>query len=202
MAVKTFSTGEVLTASDTNTYLANSGLVTIVPTSVSSGSSITSGGATVTFTAQTAVTLNGIFSNAYYDYFLVGRAISTSGDIFLQLTNSGTPITTNTYNYAMMQAYGGAGATAVRTANTNAMTLFAMGAGTTAYCAAYVDISSPFIAEPTLFTVQNNRSDGNYQTPANYLWYGNQTGSTSCDGIKIYSAGNITGRFTVYGRRV
>jgi hypothetical protein len=27
MAIKTFTTGEVLTASDTNTYLANSGLV-------------------------------------------------------------------------------------------------------------------------------------------------------------------------------
>jgi hypothetical protein len=29
MAIKTFTTGEVLTASDTNTYLANSGLVYI-----------------------------------------------------------------------------------------------------------------------------------------------------------------------------
>jgi hypothetical protein len=27
MAIKTFTTGEVLTASDTNTYLANAGLV-------------------------------------------------------------------------------------------------------------------------------------------------------------------------------
>jgi hypothetical protein len=27
MAIKTFTTGEVLTAADTNTYLANSGLI-------------------------------------------------------------------------------------------------------------------------------------------------------------------------------
>ena len=32
MAVKTFSTGEVLTASDTNTYLNNGGLVYITST--------------------------------------------------------------------------------------------------------------------------------------------------------------------------
>ena len=35
MAIKTFTTGEVLTASDTNTYLANSGLVYITSTAVS-----------------------------------------------------------------------------------------------------------------------------------------------------------------------
>jgi hypothetical protein len=201
MAIKTFTTGEVLTASDTNTYLANGGLVTVVPTSVTNGT-VTTGQATINVTAQTSVTINGIFTSTFNDYFLVGRATSASGDIYVQLTNAGTPVTTNTYNYAMMQAYGGAGATAVRTANTNGMTLFAMGAGTTAYCAAYVDISSPYVAEPTLFTVQNNRSDANYQTPANYLWYGNQADSTSFDGIKIYAAGNITGRFTIYGRRV
>ena len=34
MAIKTFTTGEVLTASDTNTYLANAGLVYITSTAV------------------------------------------------------------------------------------------------------------------------------------------------------------------------
>ena len=41
MAVKTFTTGEVLTASDTNTYLANAGLVYITSTSVGTGGSLT-----------------------------------------------------------------------------------------------------------------------------------------------------------------
>jgi hypothetical protein len=40
MAIKTFTTGEVLTASDTNTYLANAGLVYITSTAVS-GSTVT-----------------------------------------------------------------------------------------------------------------------------------------------------------------
>jgi len=202
MAVKTFTTNEVLTSTDTNTYLTNGGLVSIVPTTVTNGS-VTSGQATVRLsgTANT-LTLNGIFSAAFEEYFVVARMTSASGDIYAQLTNSGTPINTNTYNFAMMQAYGGAGVTAVRTANTSAMTFFAMGAGTTAACASYIDISGPFLAEPTLFTVQNNRSDGNYQTPANYLWYGNETGSTSCDGLKLFATGNIAGRIAIYGRRL
>ena len=37
MAIKTFTTGEVLTAADTNTYLANSGLVYIKSQTVGSG---------------------------------------------------------------------------------------------------------------------------------------------------------------------
>ena len=202
MAVKTFSTGEVLTASDTNTYLNNGGLVSVVPTTVTGGS-VTSGQATVRLSGSaTSVTLNGIFTSTFEDYFLVARMTSSTGDIYCQLTNAGTPVTTSTYNYSMMQAYGGAGVSTARTSNTTAMTLFAIGGGTTAACASYVDICSPYLAEATLFTVQNNRSDGNYQTPANYLWYGNQTGSTSFDGLKIFATGTIAGRVMVYGRRV
>jgi hypothetical protein len=37
MAIKTFTTGEVLTASDTNTYLANSGLVYVKSQTIGSG---------------------------------------------------------------------------------------------------------------------------------------------------------------------
>jgi hypothetical protein len=37
MAIKTFTTGEVLTASDTNTYLANAGLVYVKSQTIGTG---------------------------------------------------------------------------------------------------------------------------------------------------------------------
>lgn len=40
MAIKTFTTGEVLTAADTNDYLANAGLVHLATTTVTSGSTL------------------------------------------------------------------------------------------------------------------------------------------------------------------
>lgn len=54
MSVKVFSTGEVLTASDTNTYLANSGLVYVKSQTVGSG--------------VTSVTVSNAFSATYDNY--------------------------------------------------------------------------------------------------------------------------------------
>lgn len=51
MAIKTFTTGEVLTASDTNTYLANSGLVFVKSQTIGS--------------AVTSVTVSDAFSATY-----------------------------------------------------------------------------------------------------------------------------------------
>jgi len=86
MAIKTFTTGEVLTASDTNTYLANAGWVY-----VNSG----------TFTGQTAVQVNSVFTSTYSNYKLVfenmGTAAGTHG-ANIQLTASGTASTAN-YSY-------------------------------------------------------------------------------------------------------
>ena len=61
MAVKTFTT-EVLTSADTNTYLANSGLVYITSTTIGTGVS--------------SVTLSSVFSATYDNY----RVIYQIGD--------------------------------------------------------------------------------------------------------------------------
>ena len=55
MAIKTFTSGEVLTSSDTNTYLNNGGLVYITQTVITAGSS-------------TAVNFNNCFSATYDNY--------------------------------------------------------------------------------------------------------------------------------------
>jgi hypothetical protein len=76
MAVKTFTTGEVLTSSDTNTYLANAGWVYV--TSVSVGS-----------TPVQTVSISNAFSSTYTEYMIkvvgikgnaqVGMAVQLNG---------------------------------------------------------------------------------------------------------------------------
>ena len=64
MAIKTFTTGEVLTAADTNTYLGNAGLVYVKQQTVGSG--------------VTSVTVTGAFDSTYTDYKIVYDSIATT----------------------------------------------------------------------------------------------------------------------------
>jgi hypothetical protein len=84
MAVKTFTTGEVLTAADTNTYLNNGGLVWISSTTVGS--------------AVASVTISNCFSSTYDNYRIVYNGIQTSGTNAIGLTLNGSA--GSTYNDA------------------------------------------------------------------------------------------------------
>jgi hypothetical protein len=57
MAIKTFTTGEVLTAADTNTYLANSGLVFVKQVTVGS--------------SATSIPVTSAFSSTYDNYKII-----------------------------------------------------------------------------------------------------------------------------------
>jgi hypothetical protein len=83
MSVKTFTTGEVLTASDTNTYLANSGLVYVTQADLTS-----------------ALQITNCFSTTYDAYRIVVNTatVSASADITVQLVSGSTPYTTANYN--------------------------------------------------------------------------------------------------------
>jgi hypothetical protein len=85
MAIKTFTTGEVLTAADTNTYLANSGLVFVKQQTIGSGVS--------------SVTVSDAFSSTYDNYKILISGGASSGSDNLTFQFAG--ITTTNY-------YGGA----------------------------------------------------------------------------------------------
>lgn len=90
MAVKTFTTGEVLTASDTNTYLNNGGMVYVNSWTVGSG--------------VTSVTMTNAFPSDYNAFRLIwtgGTMTSSSGDsqIALQVGNGGTWLNTTSAYY-------------------------------------------------------------------------------------------------------
>lgn len=96
MAIKTFTTGEVLTASDTMTFLANAGLVY-----VSSGS----------FTAATSFEITG-FSSTYqfYRVELQGYRVDAAGiaNLNAQLMNGATLRNTAYFESAFYTDYLGA----------------------------------------------------------------------------------------------
>jgi len=89
MAVKTFTTGEVLTASDTNTYLNNGGLVYITTGTAAAGAS--------------TLSVNNCFSSTYENYRLVISSADGSANtgLYMRTRNAGTDRTTN-YFYAQI----------------------------------------------------------------------------------------------------
>lgn len=193
MGYPVFNSGDVLTAADMNAL----GTYKAIPTSIS-GTGATLSSNVVTLNNVSAVVINGIFNTNYLDYFVVMRMSQSGSDVNMRLTTGGSEVATNTYNWSMMQAYSGAGVTTARTPNTSSMIVMSNNNGSTG--SAVVDILGPFLASPTMFQVNNLRNDGNLQTPANYLLYGNNTNSTSYDGIRIFGPTNMTGTIALYAR--
>jgi hypothetical protein len=100
MAIKTFTTGEVLTAADTNTYLANAGLDYI---------------GAVTLNAVTN-NVSNVFSSTYQSYRVVisglSNATTTTRPIYLRLRTTTDDLTAQ-YNWNVHFVY------ATGTANTS-----------------------------------------------------------------------------------
>jgi hypothetical protein len=193
MPVPDFSPGEVLTAAAMDSI----GMWRANPTSIS-GTGATLANNKITLSACTAVVINGAFTGSFENYSLVMRLSQTGGDVYLRLASGGTEVATNTYNWSVMQAYAGAGVTVDRVANTTSQVLLSNNNGSTG--SATLDIFAPQLATPTLFQVSCLRNDGNFQTPANYLFHGNNTNSTGYDGLRIFCAGGMTGTIFIYGR--
>ena len=90
MAIKTFTSGEVLTAADTNTYLANSGLVYV---------------STTTLTAS-GQNIAGAFSSTYTNYRIVLNNIVTSANNTLVAFRLGSSTARTEYIYGSAEVVG------------------------------------------------------------------------------------------------
>jgi hypothetical protein len=167
------------------TAVGNSGLVYITQATLTGSS----------------VSIQGCFNATYDSYLLQFSNTKTSSALIIgwQLLNGSTPITTATYNAqrASLQAgawllTNGAGSTygwAVITGND-------MGQGGSFY------IYNPFLATTTVSQSQSIYS-GNALAGILELLPTTQTGTTSCDGIKLIPTGGTftTGKVIVYGFR-
>ena len=186
MAVKTFTTGEVLTASDTNTYLANSGLVYVA------------GGALSTNITPFA----GCFTSTYRNYVVKLDNVKVSGaaNFWFQYLNGSTPKTTNYYWDYM--GYTTVGTTLNTYTNGGASTGYTgmdMLAGVPGSCT--LDIFDPAVSVQTvaISTSYFYKTNWTYRTGASH-----QDDVTTFDGIRFLtdSAVTMTGNVAIYGYRM
>jgi hypothetical protein len=183
MAIKTFTTGEVLTAADTNTYLANSGLVYINQFTLSGGTT----------------NLTSIFSATYDDYLLVVSGASASSavvDTFQMLTGT-TPATGANYNATRWSSSAPTAPSTVSAQTAGYM----MTTGTTPTQWS-INVHSPFLAAKTQLTSvgqYGGNSDISYpeSISSTHLL------TTSYNGIAFIATGATwtAGKVTCYGYR-
>jgi hypothetical protein len=188
MAIKTFTTGEVLTAADTNTYLANSGLVYITSGALSG----------------TATNYAGCFTSTYDNYRIVISSYQANATAYLywRLLSGTTPATSADYSFACIglrvdgvaiNNSNGANASGYTGISQSGVNNTPLGNGT-------FDIYSPKLSQRTFMS-------GN---SIGYLtnWYGQSVMShynlsNSYDGIQFLTDGAPTfgGTVTIYGYR-
>jgi hypothetical protein len=131
MAIKTFTTGEVLTAADTNTYLANSGLVFVKSQTVGS--------------AVSSVSVSDAFSATYDAYKIIWSGGTMSADTNLLMT-----IGNATTAYYLALVYGSySGGSASVAGNQNSAQWSWGGGGGSDGADASVEVFNPFLSRST-----------------------------------------------------
>lgn len=180
MAVKTFTTGEVLTASDTNTYLNNGGLVYI--------SGITIG------SAVSSVVVSNCFSATYDNYKIVWSTYnnSTTTNFLLSINGSTGAI------YFTTGLFCQPGSTTVSGVQVSNATSGYVGFSQGSYASGgTVEIQNPFIAQRAYF-------QASMMGPGYAAWVNTVVADTSSSTGFTFatSAGTMTGgTIRVYGYR-
>lgn len=183
MAIKTFTAGSVLTASDTNTYLANAGLVYI--------DSVTTTGANVNFYSK----LSSTYRN--YKIIVTTTANTTSVDCSMQLANGTTPVGGTNYSSSGYRIdYAAAGG--VTAQNDLGVAQFIVGRLDSggAFGTMNIDLFNPFATSVT--TLQSQFIDARFA--------GNRGGrlntTTSYDGFTLSLSATWAGTVSLYGYRI
>ena len=189
MAVKTFTAGEVLIASDTNTYLANSGLVYVKGQTIGTG--------------VTSQLISSVFSGTYDSYRVVisGMQMSSTaqGTLVYAKMHDGTNPANSAYNYAIPRVDYSTGLVSARY-GASQTTGVVVGSGTGDRFGTSFDVMNPFIAFHTIFgglTISNDTTG----------YAGSGAGmhqlSTAYSSLQILvSTGTMTGgTIIVYGYR-
>lgn len=156
---------------------------------------------TTSFSAQSSVSLNNIFSATYDNYRFIFTTTSNSatGYLYMRLRSAGSDISGTNYFSSVTQA--GYGSTQLSNDNggnsQSTWNRFGYYDGTADALTITGDILLPFSSTHTSFNNLKARQGfgGEWST-------GVYKATTSVDGITIYPAGgNITGTISVYGYR-
>lgn len=174
--------------------LANGGfgLVLIKPSSVVGGTD--NGKGTVSFSAQTTVSLNDVFNATYDNYRIVINALGTTNDpddILIRLRVSNADNTNASYERVFSRINTAFGAT-----QQGSQTAFVLGATSTLWAGASVDMMQPNLARRTHF-YGLSAYNANSETGLIYGFFNADTVFTGFSLVAL--SGNITGTVSVYG---
>jgi hypothetical protein len=186
MAIKTFTTGEVLTASDTNTYLANSGLVYV-------------GAGTLSLTTS-ATNVTGVFSSTYKQYrvLLNVTARSTTSRVDWRFINGTTPTSTGYYWGAIGSDYASNAPVYGQRSNNDNQWFGQLVVGTDGFSTTTVDIFNANKTVATIYTGQIVDRQSGYS----YAGGGVQIALTAFTGFQLFTnTGTATVEYQVYGYR-
>jgi hypothetical protein len=200
---KTFTSGEVLTASDVNVNLAT--FMPAIPTSVSgTGVAYSTTTGLVTLTNATSVAINGVFTSTYLRYVMQYDIPTASTNISYILRMRAAGVSDNTAVYDSQRIVSkGNDASSPQSANILAASGWLLGSSnaTTLQCGS-IDFFRPATATPTMITGQSfatlNPSTAAVTTQLVQIG-GLHRSSTAYDGLTIVlSSGNITGTIKIY----
>jgi hypothetical protein len=186
----------IRTASDVWLFVptaSSSGMDLITPTSVA-GSGVTLSGGQVTFTASTTVSVNGCFTSAYANYWVIFEGVQSAGQsVDVRLRASGTDASGSNYTRQLLSGQTGTPGAASVTG-----TLWdVVSVGDADAMVGEMILRRPNLAQTTLFSSQGGR--GTYLT----VLTGLHSLTTQYDGLSLLAAGgtNITGTLRIYGLR-
>jgi hypothetical protein len=186
MAIKTFGS-EVLTSADTNTYLANAGLVYVASATITAGAS--------------SVVVSNCFNSTYDRYKIVieSKVNTAGGNQGLTLT----PNVTNSGNYTSVMWQVAGAVSTVNTAGVAAQTYYFCGYGGNAQMVVEVDNFNPRVGTGATGNLRWSSYDNSNSTGGTGTLWSTTTGTNT--GFTFASGGGYTlgaGRVTIYGYRI
>jgi len=189
MAIKTFTTGEVLTAADTNTYLANAGLDYI---------------GAVTLNAVTN-NISNVFSSTYQSYRVVISGLNnntTTVRIYNLRFRTSSDDTSANYSSFQQSVFGSPGTTSV--SGQTSVTLAELGAisANTSHGGLAIDIYNPNTANITTYTGQGITYQSNVPGFVYRTVGGAMSTTTQYTGFSIIGTTDaLFGTVRIYGYR-
>lgn len=188
MAIKTFTAAEKLTASDTNTFLANAGLVFIN---------------TLSLSAVATGAIDSVFTSTHTSYRLVitSGAASANTALFIQFRSGGTAYTTANQSTALVGLNAASGASDNAASATFAGMYIGNCPTTAGRHLATVDIMNPQVATNTVLNIQTMFADSG--GTISRAGGGVVPTTTQYDGFQIstLSAITVTTTCRIYGYR-
>jgi len=181
--------------------MPQNGLNLLTPTSIAyTGTSATiSANGSVSFTACSVLSLNGVFSADYDNYQAVFKYTSTAVGYSTQIALSagGTPETSASNYYTMQRII--ADSTTVSAASFSWNYMYLTVPGSTLVNGGIAWFYGPYLTQPTAYRSVSASSINNAYINE---YAATHSLSTSYDGFRIVPAsGNISGRVAVYGMR-